>query len=711
VVADRWLNDPEMGEMARELWCRVDFFCQTALPGYFATGLAALAAMMIVLLAPRSLPRPSDISPAFLPQTTLPAWPRGSVTRAGRWMRLVAAGGFLAAAVAGFGWGRLPGWGYVGVILLYLLGWYAEQTAPAEWMGRLRAHGPRLLSLVAAQLGLALVLAGLSGGRLAQAAAGLTLIIPLAYRLVRGERPSPAFWLISLTVVAYSIRINSWLYSVIGDEYSFFMQARSILQEDGLAGIGSQLFRGQAVYGAHPYFSSVIQAASMALLGTDNFGWRFSNAYLVALSAGLLFLFWKEFLSRRAALAAAILIAASHYLIGFSKIGYNNVQALFATSVALWATGTALRLSTPLAFAGAGLGMGLCLYVYPAGLYALPPVLLLLLVYMPPRSREAARRWGMTGVGFSLLLLPLLFQPGYWESKIAGTLLNNPEITSSARTFSNHLGSNLLYSALSYVYSPEESHFVVASYVDPLTAIFVPIGLALLLRNLRSHRFSRFVLAAALIELVLVGVTHDRRTPTATRMFLMLPWWTLLASVGLLWVLEKIGSLSQKRWPLVVALAAMVGANLYQAVAVVRQRTEGHASIEVLFLRMVQREAREDPSWEEHYLFLTEPDWGIDGVRLLRDVYGVPTSQEMLDRAVVQSPVLEPEVARTIQEDNTVVIIEPWMEEGLRLGVEDSLRLLGKELCPVSDTPETGTVFRMWLSRPYDDLCRRANLP
>lgn len=711
VVADRWLGRTEVQAWARELWCGAEALCRTGLPGYFAIGLATLAVLTVLLLAARSLPAPSDMDPAHLPLSPIAGQSRVPLDKAGRVMRLLAAAGFLVVAAAGFGWDRLPGWEYAAVIALYLLGQFALEKPISEWWSTLRARGPRLLSLGISQVGLALLLAGLLASRPLQSIVGLVLIAPLVYRLARGERLSPAFWLVSAAAVLYSFRINSWLFSVIGDEYSFFLQARTILQQHGLMGIGTRLFSGQAVYGVHPYFSSLIQAASMALLGIDNFGWRFSNAYLMALTAGLLFLFWDGFLSRRAALTAAVLMVASHYMINFSKIGYNNVQALFVTALVLWAAGAALRATSPLAFTGVGLAMGLCLYVYPAGLYALPLPLLLLFFFMPPRSKQALRAWALMAGAFCLLLLPLLFQPGYWASKVAGTLFNNPDITSSSGSLFYHIGSNFLYSLLSYVYTPEESHFVVASYVDPLTAVFIPIGLVLLIRQFKASRFSRFLLIAFLVELLLVGVTHDRRTPTATRMFLLLPWWTTQASLGLLWILDQTGRLRTKRWPLLLALAAIVGLNIYQAVGLFRQRTEGRASLEVLFLRMLQRDAREDPANEERYLFLTEPNWGIDGIRLLRDVYGMPASQDLLERAVVETPLLDTDVASRIREDNTVVIIQPWMEEALRLGVEDSLRELGKEPCPVSDTLTTRVVFQLWLSRPYDSLCRRANTP
>jgi len=344
---------------------------------------------------------------------------------------------------------------------------------------------------------------------------------------------------VSLAVVVYLIGIGSWRYAVIGDEYSFYSVARSIVEDQSIFQVGNNLFNGQAVYGAHPYFSSLLQAISMLLLGTANFGWRFSSLYLCALSAGFFYFFFKTFLSQRVAFVAAALLAVSHYLINFSKIGYNNLQALFMMSVALWMAGRALSSQRPVAFNLLGMAMGACLYVYPAALYALPLPVLLMLFYMPPTSRAALRRWSMMIASFSLTMLPLLFQPGYWQAKIAGTIFYNPDIIGSTAESLFHVGSNLLYTLFSFVYIPEESHFVVSSYVDPLTAIFLPIGLALILRWLRKERFAAFAAVAFIIEALLIGVSHDRPYPTATRMFMLLPWMALFGALGLCWVVDR----------------------------------------------------------------------------------------------------------------------------------------------------------------------------
>jgi 4-amino-4-deoxy-L-arabinose transferase-like glycosyltransferase len=114
----------------------------------------------------------------------------------------------------------------------------------------------------------------------------------------------------------------------------------------------------------------------MKLFDNRNFGWRFSNPFLMACSLPFFYYFFKAFVSQRIALMAVILLGFSHYLLSFSKIGYNNLQALFATGLVLASLTWALQSMKPIAFSATGLVMGLCFYIYPAALYVVPlPVL------------------------------------------------------------------------------------------------------------------------------------------------------------------------------------------------------------------------------------------------------------------------------------------------------------------------------------------------
>ncbi len=111
----------------------------------------------------------------------------------------------------------------------------------------------------------------------------------------------------------------------------------------------------------------------------------------------------------------------------------------------------------------------------------------------------------------------------------------------------SHLATNLLYAALSHLYTPHETHFVVVSYVDPLTAALVWIGLACFLWLAVRERFAAFSLIGFTALLLLAGASHDRQFPTATRMFLLLPWYALFAAAGLTWLLAELQSVGLLR--------------------------------------------------------------------------------------------------------------------------------------------------------------------
>jgi hypothetical protein len=307
----------------------------------------------------------------------------------------------------------------------------------------------------------------------------------------------------------------------------------------------------------------------------------------------------------------------------------------------------------------------------------------------------------------------LVIQAEFWESKLPGIFVHDRELASNTAYLGFHFASNMLYSLFSYLYIPNESHFVVSSYLDPISAVFVPIGLALCLQEARRSKSAAFLIVAFSIEAVLIGTTHDRPFPTATRMFLMLPWFFLLAAVGIDWGLDLFGrKLAGGRMVPAVAgvlIVAILGLNFYQSTRIFRLRTTGAASLEALFLRMLQHDAQEDPNALKDYLFITGPEWGIDGFLTLQDVYKVPPSPAQLHWLVAESSELPEEEMELIYQANTVVIIQPWMDETVRLALEERLVETGKERCQVSDTPLTEPQFSIWYSPGLQDLCARAN--
>ena len=180
---------------------------------------------------------------------------------------------------------------------------------------------------------------------------------------------SPGYWLMLLAFVLYSLQLNAWHFSVVGDEMVFRGSAVEIAQDKSLDQILARLFNGTAVYGTHPYLSSVLLAPPLKIFDTLGFGWRMGSIYPSAFAVFLLYGFFGIFTKHRVAFAAAFLLAVSHYLMTFSRIGYNNTQALLAMAVLFLSAAWAVKFQSRIAFVVTGLALAFCFYVFPAAIY------------------------------------------------------------------------------------------------------------------------------------------------------------------------------------------------------------------------------------------------------------------------------------------------------------------------------------------------------
>lgn len=431
-------------------------------------------------------------------------------SRISRALLLGSGAGFVIIVLRGIVLDKVPGWDLALIFLAYLLGWLLREVSVEELAGVWRRDRQWLVALFLAQASLIVLFASYFAERRLRWVFAFLLLLAIINLRPYYRRISPIVWVMTLALILFTLNVNAWWLSTIGDEYSFFYAARDIADRQSLSAIGARLFDGQGVYGTHPYFSSVIQAMFMELLGSNGFGWRFSNAFLSAVAIGFFFLFFRTFVSDRIALIASLFLAVSHYIMSFGKIGYNNLQAFFAMALALWTGAWAVRTRRWLAFVVLGTALGLCFYVYPAALYVLPLPLLLLLFYDPPMSEPAIRRWGTMIISLLILVFPLFLQPGYWKTKVAGTLFYNQRLIQAIGNVVYHVASNLLYAFFSFIYIPEEDHFIAVSYVDPLTAVFVAIGIVYVLRLIRKERFVTFFLHGRFCSATLPGRRFPR---------------------------------------------------------------------------------------------------------------------------------------------------------------------------------------------------------
>jgi hypothetical protein len=540
-------------------------------------------------------------------------------------------------------------------------------------------------------------------------------VITLAFTLFQYRKRIPIIlWVMSLALVLYTIRINGWEFSVIGDEYSFFMYAQELARRHDLLFSINKLFNGLAVFGTHPFFSSFLQMISVRLFTGSNFGWRFSAIYLSSLSLVFFYLFFRSFIKPRLALLAVMLLAVSHYIMTFGKIGYNNLQSYFILSLVLVTGAWAVRSRTTVAYIALGISLGACFYVYPAALYALPIGYLLLLFFDAPFTYQALKRWASTLISFGVLILPLILQNDYWSTKIPGTIFYTPELMASTSSLLSHFANNMLYAFLSFLYIPQEGHFVVSSYLDPLSGAFALLGLAYLLTRGLKERFVQFFLVGYIAMLFFVGASHGSSYPPNTRMFLLLPWLALLAAVGIEWLAKQVKVTPPRRvWMdgmFSVLLVGILTLNLYQAYSLSKQRSIGLQSAAMLFVRVLER-IQAQKSTIQHPLtiwFLTVPPWGIDGYRLFLTTYDIPESTVRLEKIDVDGSQLPEGVTEKVQAQDSMVIIYPDLEPGLQEALGNTLVGLGKQPCPVK-TMSGVTRFVLWYSQPLEWVCEQGD--
>jgi len=405
-----------------------------------------------------------------------------------------------------------------------------------------------------------------------------------------------------------------------------------------------------------------------------------------------------------------LFLGMSSYIMTFGKIGYNNLQAYFILSLVMACGAWAVRARSTEAYIALGISMGTCFYVYPAALYALPIVILLLVFYDAPFSRPALQRWGTAFLSFGILILPLFLQKDYWSSKIPGTIFYTPEIMASSGSLISHFINNLFYAFLSFLYIPQEGHFVVSSYVDPLTGVFLILGIAYLAVRGWKDRFIAFFLIGFASMLFFVGASHGGAFPPNTRMFLLLPWFAFLAATGLEWMMSQVNPLVMHRaWVgggFALILVGVLALNVNQAYSLSKERSTGLQSPAMLFMRVVERIQAQKPSGHAPLTiwFLTTPPWGIDGYRLFLTTYDIPESLVRLEKLDVEGGQLPDGFSDKVQDANSLVIIYPDIEPGMQETLGIRLAELGKQACPVK-TANSYTRFLLWYSSPVEWVC------
>lgn len=694
VTADRWFGNAAVVERFREPWCAIPILCRLLLPPYFLVVFAcALAILMLLWIAPRwakeelrILQSPSTVEHA-------PRMPTTTQTRWGRRLVALALGGVAVVLIRRALFGAPEGILLAICAVLFLVGW-ALLDPPVELIAVARKHAPLIIVYGLLHVTVVSILYSFSSGRTLLLSVALALLSGLA--LTRYWRHvHPIFWLMSAALVLYTLRLDAWYFSIIGDEYIFYRYAQEIARHQTPAFVADRLFWGTAVYGAHPYLVSLTQSIPFRIFEAQNFAWRITGIYVAALALVFIYAFARTFTAQSYALLATFLLATSHYLMSFARIGSIYTHAFLALGVALAAGAWAARSPRPLPHVVLGFAIALCFYSYPAANFVPPLPILLLLLYRPPRTREAVGLLALTLATTAILVFPLFWQPDYWLSKLPGTFVTK-DLAMDPMALLGNFGSNLVYALFSFVYTPEESHFVSTSYVDPLTGAFVFVGLAVQLFLMLRNRFALFLVVGFGWLLITIGATHGNAFPTATRNTLLLPWFALFAAAGVHWVATL--AWRAMAHPRVAASAVVLfgtgvlAANLALAYGVSVRRSERYHSPAELFVALAQNVSPSSGQAAREIVLINGPQ-GLDlpGRNETIQIYGLNVRV-----SEVRADTMEPEMASLRTGDRDIFfLVNPSLPRARIDAYEAFFEENGRQRCLMT-TVKGSPVFTVW---------------
>jgi 4-amino-4-deoxy-L-arabinose transferase-like glycosyltransferase len=354
--------------------------------------------------------------------------------------------------------------------------------------------------------------------------------------------------------------------AIISDEGSFWEAARSIA-----AGEYHPAFFDFGVY-TFPIASSIYQSWVMRIAGVSLWGWRFTSVLAGAAATLPLYSLGRAWFGRSVAVSAVLAMLANPYFLVYTRLGYNNIQALFPLTLSLYLWLKATQKSSFFYLWLAGVAAGLGFYTYPAALLAFPVIgisalilwlrrgisfrrllilggILILALAMLFGPRLAYGASGERGSSFVFKLLETTFTNSFYAKAYYGEAdlyhilppirMAGIELYYEPTVYYEMLVRGLVRTTL-VLFDPfiHRERFMVAPFPGVLTPLFFLIGFVIALRNWKQRRF-QLLLIWAISGLFLFSVL-SAFPPSSTHTVAVIPAFALLSGVGIVAGIEQI---------------------------------------------------------------------------------------------------------------------------------------------------------------------------
>lgn len=320
---------------------------------------------------------------------------------------------------------------------------------------------------------------------------------------------------------------DSWKYSWIGDEVSFFKFAQNL---SSCPVRHWDFFRGDGVYGDNPVMVSIIQSLGMKLYGCSSFGWRLSCGLSLAVCIPFLFVILKQRTSGFIAAAVCCTFVSSLLVTAWAVIGKPHAFILPPVILSLAFYERSRRPSWSSAFlAGFAAGSGFFLLILGAfaATASLAGAILLDL-----RNRTT-RRQVITGAGWALLGWLVTAIPILVQTKLLSHLYQKnialPGMAIETMAF------NSFHTAISFLYFESSNHFLFGNLTGSLSAVLISVGFVSALARRKWLDLTIFIAGVAFS-----GTIAYYDYPPLTRLLLVIPAWCIFLGYGLEFFVDRI---------------------------------------------------------------------------------------------------------------------------------------------------------------------------
>jgi 4-amino-4-deoxy-L-arabinose transferase-like glycosyltransferase len=391
--------------------------------------------------------------------------------------------------------------------------------------------------------------------------------------------------LIGLLVLTFKLR--DFPAELIGDEGGFWSLAKLIA-----SGTEYPPIFNHGVY-SFGMLSSYFQAGLIRIFGDGLWGWRFSSVMTAVMAIPAIYLLAREMFDRKIGLAAAFSFISLPFLIAFSRLGYNNIQAVLivAWSVYLFYAGYLRKNYTYILLSGIISGLGI--YSYPAamgGFFAIILFMLFLIITSPRNRTVLINQIAILLIGFFIIAVPYIvnsFGGGggaiqekpveslFFNSWYGHDLFSNLPEYQNAITFQMH-GNTLFFSPGLWVIllirgffrtilsfqSPflVTEHFIYSPLAGPISVVFYLVGLLRVFYKRWEPR-SLFLGLWFLINITAFSALNTF-PPRQTHLVGIIPLFCVLISVGLFAVIDQIKKLIPRISSKVISALGVLGVSV-----------------------------------------------------------------------------------------------------------------------------------------------------